>query len=119
MALRPVSAKRQAEADLRWDVRQLTLSRARWRCQGTDAPGPCGGDLDVHEVAPRSVYPGGHLDSDNTIAICRRHHNWVGDNPAAAAELGLHRYSWEVTTTSKVVPRSETLVERHDRSEQR
>lgn len=55
----------------------------------------CGGVLDVHELVPRSTYPGGELDLDNVICICRIHHEWVGDNPRAAHAVGLHRYAWE------------------------
>jgi len=55
----------------------------------------CAGPLDVHEVIPRSAWPAGELEVDNCILVCRRHHAWIDANPAAAASIGLHAYSWD------------------------
>lgn len=55
----------------------------------------CSGPLDVHEIIPRSVYPGAELDVDNCVLLCRRHHEFVGDHPDIAHILGLHGFSWE------------------------
>ena len=72
------------------------LARDGFRCRaGVVAAGACDGPLDVHELAPRSVYPGGHLDVTNCVTICRSHHRWVDANPEAAHAIGLHKYSWE------------------------
>ena len=56
----------------------------------------CGGPIDVHELCPRSVWPGGELVLANVVCICRNHHRWVDANPAAAHDVGLHRFSWEI-----------------------
>lgn len=55
----------------------------------------CGGPLDPHEVIPRSAWAAGYLVLHNVVMICRNHHDWVGDYPDAAHEVGLHGYSWE------------------------
>ena len=95
--LRPQSAKRQAEADERFDVRSVTWHRAGGHCEAERlVPAvACGGPLDVDEIAPRSALPGGHLDPANTALLCRRHHDWKGANPEAAHAVGLRRWSWE------------------------
>jgi hypothetical protein len=43
----------------------------------------------------RGVRPGGHLDPDNCIALCRQHHSYVTDHPAKARIAGLRYESWE------------------------
>lgn len=58
-------------------------------------PVECSGPLDVHEVIPRSVWPDGELEPSNCVLVCRRHHQWIGDHPDLAHEMGLHGYSWE------------------------
>tara|TARA_R110002020_G_scaffold155677_3_gene336895 strand:- start:3044 stop:3415 length:372 start_codon:yes stop_codon:yes gene_type:complete len=45
---------------------------------------------DIHEPLMRSR-GGSILDLDNTVAVCRRCHNWIHENPAVATELGLLR----------------------------
>ena len=67
------------------------------------APGPCGGPDDVHEIIPRSAWAKGYLVDENCILVCRRHHDWIGDNPAAAHELGLHGFSWERPTVGVAI----------------
>lgn len=43
---------------------------------------------DVHEVLSRGR--GGSItDPDNCIAVCRPCHDWIGQHPALAQELGL------------------------------
>jgi len=34
---------------------------------------------------------GSILDPANTVAVCRSCHDWIHDNPTAAADLGLLR----------------------------
>jgi len=80
------------------------MQRDGYRCQAQprllarldiSAPVTCGGMLDVHEVIPRSVWPGGELVEANCVTVCRRHHDWIGDHPALAREVGLHAFSWQ------------------------
>lgn len=98
--LAPKSAKRRAEDapdGPRHAVRQLTIWRANNRCQaiGLIPDHRCGfypsrPGLEVHERIPRSLYPGGHLDPDNTLALCPVAHDWVDEHQEHARELGLH-----------------------------
>ena len=102
----PMSAKRRAALPARAEVRETVLERDEYRCQfwtrvyasgkpvPLDAPIACGGPLDVHEIIPRSAWPDGWLVVDNCVTLCRRAHEWVTDNPAAAAVYGLHDFSW-------------------------
>jgi hypothetical protein len=94
--LRPVSEKRLAERDERAAVRETTLRRAMFRCQAPGVFGVrCGGPLDVHEIFPRGPNPGSQLDDGQTIALCRRHHDYVTDHPQEAHDAGLRCWSWE------------------------
>ena len=94
--LKQVSAKRRAEAPLRAKVRELTIERAKGRCEAAHlVPIPCRGELEVHERHQRSIRPGSHLDLDDTMAICADHHRWIDANIAEAHRLGLLRHSWE------------------------
>ena len=95
--LRPRSDKRISEQQERQDVRELALARAGYRCSVPDgfAGVRCWGPLDVDEIAPRGVRPGGHLDDDNVQVLCRGHHDWKGEHPKEAHALGLRRWSWE------------------------
>jgi hypothetical protein len=95
--LRQVSRKRQAERPERDAVLAAVMARDGRQCRA-EAVWPeleCHGGLDGHELAPRSVYPGGHLDAANIVLVCRRHHDAIGDNVELAHERGLHRWSWE------------------------
>ena len=99
--LAPVSEKRLSEKDRRAEVRALVLARAGYRCEARNLVPevrcwhPPGVELDVDEVVPRGVYPGGHLDPDNCQALCRAHHDWKHAEPEAAVERGLRRWSWD------------------------
>lgn len=55
----------------------------------------CAGPLDVHEIIPRSAWAAGYLVPSNTILVCRKSHDWIGNHPVDAHALGLHGYSWE------------------------
>ena len=46
--------------------------------------------VDLHEPLTRAR-GGGILDPANTVAVCRSCHDWIHDNPTAAADLGLLR----------------------------
>lgn len=94
--IKPVSDKRRAEAAERAQVRAITISRAFYGCELRDRvpdvkcwhpDGPRG--LDVHEKAARSTAPGGHLDENNTIAVCRSHHDWIDSHIPEAEALGV------------------------------
>lgn len=59
-------------------------------------PTECAGPLDVHEIIPRSAWPGGWLVPSNCVLLCRHgHHRWVTDNPSAAHAIALHGFSYE------------------------
>lgn len=94
--IRRESEKHKSERLERAMVCRLVRQRDR-TCQAKEAPGRCGGELDVHEIIPRSVWKKGYLVIENCLLVCRAHHDWIDDNPEDARELGLHRYSWERT----------------------
>jgi len=89
----PVSPKRQAEKDERRAVIDATHARSGGRCEARELVPEveCGGPLDCDELAPRSLYPGGHLDLTNTQSLCRRHHDWKETHPTEATARGLMR----------------------------
>jgi hypothetical protein len=94
--LRPKSQKRLDEDAERDAVKRRVRQRDGNQCQAKGkAPGRCSGPTDVHEIIPRSAWKAGYLMDDNCIVICRAHHDWVGDYPDDAHDLGLHGYSWE------------------------
>lgn len=95
--IRARSDARIAEAPIRQDIVRRALQRDGYRCvaESLVPEVACGGQLDVHEVIPRSAWPGAHLVLDAVLTLCRSHHRWTGDNPTAAHALGLHGYSWE------------------------
>lgn len=85
--IRPRSAKREGEQDLRAEVVAATHARAGYRCEGrAHLPGWCsphglgaGGrayGLDCNELRPRGR-GGSHLELDNTVSLCRAHHEYV------------------------------------------
>lgn len=91
-----MSEKRRGHQDERAAVVEAAGRRDGWRCRAAAlVGGRCGGPLDPHEIIPRSAWAAGYLDVDNVVMVCRRHHDWIGDHPAAAHDLGLHRFSWE------------------------
>lgn len=55
----------------------------------------CRRPLDVHEIIPRSAWRDGWLDDTNCVLVCRAAHDWIGDHPDEAHEIGLHGYSHE------------------------
>ncbi len=82
-ALAPMSKKRTAEAKARAALVRLVLA-ARPVCERCHEARSC----DVHEPHTRGR-GGSFLDVENTIALCRRCHDWVHTHPKEAAELGL------------------------------
>lgn len=95
--LAPVSCRRRAERAVRQAVVDEVMWRDGGRCRGIDLIGGhvCSGRLDAHEVIPRSAWPGGHLVTLNVVMVCRTLHDWIGDHPDLAHDLGLHGFSWE------------------------
>lgn len=95
--IRPRSARSIERAPERHQVRMAALTRDRDRCRAEKLVPEirCGGQLDPHEVVPRSAWAEGQYVLSNVLMVCRRHHDWIGDNPAAAHEVGLHKFSWE------------------------
>lgn len=96
--IRPRSAKREAEQDLRDEVVAATHARAGYRCEGrAHLPGWCsthGVDsagraygLDCNELRPRGR-GGSHLELDNTVSLCRTHHEYV------TVHRGPEMYPW-------------------------
>lgn len=90
------SPKRIAEKTLRDKVVERAMKRDE-RCQGPAGglPGKCGGPLDPHEIVARSQKPGGHLEIDNVIMLCRLHHTMVTDDPKLGFEMGLVKHFYE------------------------
>ena len=67
-------------------------------CQaGKVVPDGCGGResaTEVHEPFTRGR--GGSItDKTNAVAICRRCHSWIHNNPADATKLGLLVSAWQ------------------------
>lgn len=82
------SKKHAKERGKRTAVREAVLKRDR-RCRAYGIlPGPCGGQMDVHEVIARARWTGGYLVPENCQAVCRVHHDWITTHPAEAEALG-------------------------------
>jgi hypothetical protein len=82
------SAKHRAERGKRTAVREEVLKRDR-RCRAFGIlPGPCSGQMDVHEVISRARWTGGYLVPENCQAVCRGHHDYITTHPEEAEELG-------------------------------
>lgn len=96
-AIRYESRKHRDEREQRRTVVRMALVRDHYECRARllvpDVR--CSGALDPHEVIPRSAWRRGYLAVDNVITVCRAHHDWIDDNPDAAAQVGLHGYSWQ------------------------
>ena len=66
------------------------LLRERPVCEG-QIDGVCTHwSVDIHEILARSA-GGSILDEANLKALCRACHQWVGDHPLQALEMGLRR----------------------------
>jgi 5-methylcytosine-specific restriction endonuclease McrA len=94
--MKPMSERRRAEREEREIVREAALASAGFRCSAPGVGGVrCSGPLDVDEIIPRGVRPGGHLEQDNVQVLCRAHHDWKHANPREAVAAGLRRWSWD------------------------
>lgn len=68
-------------------VKRRDGNKCQWK-----AFGPCAtGDtrIDPHHIAPRGRRPDLKYVVANGIALCRTHHDWVGDHPIEAEAMGL------------------------------
>lgn len=90
-------AERRGERDLAVD---RAFAREGWRCVARDlvVDLDCRGQLDAHEIVPRSAWADGVYDPDNIVPVCRAHHDWITNHESEAHALGLHRNSWERNT---------------------
>lgn len=94
--LRSLSPKRRESLAERRRVRELVLARDGGCVAAGLVPSvKCAGPLDVDEIVPRGVRPGGELDPTNCQVLCRAHHRWKHANPIAAHDVGLREWSWE------------------------
>jgi hypothetical protein len=92
--IKPVSDKRRAE-----NRERRAMADRRWpdRRDGTvmcEVPGCTFPADDLHEPKFRSRL-GSPTDPENTIPVCRQHHDWIHAHPKEAHDLGLAVHSWE------------------------
>jgi hypothetical protein len=94
--LAPESDRRKRERPTYRRMRAAVFERDGHACQAAAlVPSvACWGPLDPQHVIPRSAWAGGRLVADNVLSVCRGHHEWIGANKTAAADLGLHGWSW-------------------------
>lgn len=88
-ALRPRSAKVEADLPRRAAVREAVFRRDGWTCRlaTTTSAGPCFGPLTPHHVKKASAV--GAYSEENIVTLCAGHNTWVEDFPLAATALGL------------------------------
>lgn len=100
------SSRREDERPLRLRLVEVVLERDGHRCRAERSVPQvrCEGELDVHEIIPRSAWRDGYLVLWNCVSVCRKHHDWIGDHPTEAHRLGLHGWSWEAPTRRRYLP---------------
>jgi len=85
--------KRERYASIAAACREA-LERDRYRCQAVGlVPHDCRahlGDLDPHHVISKGAAPELADDPANIVGVCRRAHDWIGDHPEEAREMGLY-----------------------------
>lgn len=99
--LSPESAKRKGDRAAYRRMKTAVYERDGHTCQAAALVPDvaCGGPLDPQHVIPRSAWAGGRLVAENVLCVCRRHHDWIGSQKQAAADLGLHGWSWSPRPT--------------------
>lgn len=99
--LSPESPKRKKERAAYRRMKAAVYERDGHTCQAAALVPDvaCGGPLDPQHVIPRSAWAGGRLVAENVLCVCRRHHDWIGSHKQAAADLGLHGWSWSPRPT--------------------
>lgn len=83
--LRPMSRKRRKQLPARRACLAAVRERSDGRCE---FPGCTRAGVDGHEILTRAR-GGSPLDAGNVVWLCRAHHDFAHDNPAAATRLGL------------------------------
>ena len=90
--LNPRSKKRKDLYERKGGRKDFVIEMLRRfpKCQA-NIPAIClGRSVDIHELLARSQ-GGSILDEENCIAVCRRCHEWIGNNPREATAIGLRR----------------------------
>lgn len=93
---------RDLDDDQRRDLRELVKGKAlerdgrQCRARALVPEVRCAGELDPHEVIPRSAWKLGIYFLSNVLTVCRAHHRWIDNHPRDAHKLQLHGFSWEV-----------------------
>ena len=82
-----MSAKRLERKPERDQVRETVLQRARYRCEAF-LTGCTLSATDVHEIKSRGRWREGIYEPSNCLALCRRCHDFITDNPDFATENG-------------------------------
>ena len=70
---------------------QTVDERALGQCEARVDSVCIGRGSDHHHIGPRSTHPHLRTDPTNLLLVCRPCHDWIGDHPTDAAELGLHK----------------------------
>ena len=91
--LNRVSKKRRRDEPIRKQVREFVLDRDEGRCQAYLADICSHFASDVHEIQTRGR-GGDYLDVNNCVALCRRCHSFITDNPKWAATNGWVVSAW-------------------------
>lgn len=92
--LRAQSRRRRREAERRRAVLAEVEARDGWRCQAAvrGLPGSCGTiggrqELEGHEPRGRGRQPGSHLDPEQVVLVCPRHHDAITGATGPLREL--------------------------------
>lgn len=95
--IRPISKKRQDQAEARAECRRIVLERDR-TCRGLHStPVRCQVvPSEVHELGRGSYRETCWLDPELCIGLCRPCHQWVTEHPHDAVEAGLAMWGWQI-----------------------
>jgi hypothetical protein len=74
-------------------AKKIVRERSGGRCEARIASICTGRATDAHHVKMRSR--GGQHDPSNLLDVCRRCHEWIGNNPRSAHQMGFVKHSWE------------------------
>lgn len=89
-ATNSMGARKKADPQLAaWGraVKKRDGNKCQWKVLGPCATGDT--RIDPHHIAPRGRRPDLRYVVANGIALCRTHHDWVGDHPIEAEAIGL------------------------------
>ena len=108
--INPVSKKRQQVNVLRRAfVKEILDERTRCEAQIPDVCSHWA--TDVHEIMTRAR-GGSILDPDNVLALCRRCHTFITDNPSFSQENGFTVHSWATTADLIAADRAREVFRR-------